>query len=107
MNTDKDDASMNVGLTETAQRILEDVSNARGMKKRVIFERVLTWLTEQDDMAQGVILGQVPPDYRQEVAYLILRHTRPDIAVALDEVLAARASQEPGSSKRGRRSKTA
>ena len=70
-----------VELTDTAWRNFQRLCEQYGMTQKVVVERTVVWLIEQDPMIQLFVLGRLPEDYENDILNLMKRRRRQAKAV--------------------------
>jgi hypothetical protein len=61
-----------LALTNEASQCVAEIAERTGLRDGEIVKRVFEWLTNQDEVVQAVVLGQIPQAIRPDAARLIL-----------------------------------
>ncbi len=61
-----------LALTDEASQCVAAIAERTGLRDLEIVRRVFEWLTNQDEVVQAVVLGQIPQAIRPDAASLIL-----------------------------------
>ena len=61
-----------IQVVQKASDAIDQISQRTGLSKKYIVEAVFYWLIAQDEIVQGLILGQIPAELQRDAARLVL-----------------------------------
>jgi hypothetical protein len=67
-----------VRITDAAKKIIERSSDDFGLTEIALFSRLVDWYSRQDDVVKRAVLDMLPPEYRTDIAKLVLERMASD-----------------------------
>ncbi len=80
--------NINIELADGAKKQLEHVRSRNGMTQKELVARLINWFSQQDQVVQQIILGQIPAQVAPDVARLMLERIADDAPARRDHAAA-------------------